>query len=80
VNIPALVYADLTGTPRPPAGPARPGVRWVHPRDVLAARAESMPARRWIGWAAGCEAKAFWTWDDPLPLIGAVVGRLPLRR
>jgi D-aspartate ligase len=80
VNVPALVYADLTGTPRPPAGPARPGVRWVHPRDVLSARAESVPAWRWIGWAARCEAKAFWAWDDPLPLIGAVVGRLPLRR
>jgi predicted ATP-grasp superfamily ATP-dependent carboligase len=80
VNIPALVYADLTGAPRPPAGPARPGVRWVHPRDLLAARAEAVPVWRWLGWAAGCPAKAFWAWDDPLPLIGAVVSRLPLRR
>jgi predicted ATP-grasp superfamily ATP-dependent carboligase len=80
VNIPALVYADLTGGPRPASGPARPGVRWVHPRDVLSARADGLPAWRWIRWAAGCEAKAFWAWDDPLPLIAAVVSRIPSRR
>ncbi|MDQ3741395.1 MAG: ATP-grasp domain-containing protein, partial [Actinomycetota bacterium] len=31
VNLPALVHADLTGGPRPAAGPARPGVRWCDP-------------------------------------------------
>jgi len=80
VNIPALVYADLMEAPRPPAGPARPGVRWVHPRDLLSARAADLPAWRWMWWAGGCEAKAFWTWSDPLPLIGAVVSRIPLPR
>lgn len=80
VNIPALVYADLTGTPRPAAGPVRAGVRWVHPRDLFAARADAVPAWRWLRWAGGCEAKAFWTWGDPLPLIGAVVSRLSPRR
>ena len=29
LNIPALVYADLTGTPRPAATRAKTGVRWV---------------------------------------------------
>jgi D-aspartate ligase len=76
VNIPALVYADLTDTPRPAAGPVRAGVRWVHPRDLLSARAEAIPTWRWLCWAGGCEAKAFWTWNDPLPLIAAVVSRL----
>jgi predicted ATP-grasp superfamily ATP-dependent carboligase len=76
VHIPALVYADLTGTPRPPAGPARTGVRWVHPLDALSARADHVPIGRWIRWAGGCEAKAFWAWDDPLPLIAAVASRI----
>ena len=80
VNIPALVYADLTGTPRPAAMPVRPGVRWVHPRDLFAARAQDVSGWRWLRWAGGCEAKAFWAWDDPLPLIGAVVARIPRRR
>ncbi|HEX8347691.1 MAG TPA: ATP-grasp domain-containing protein [Actinoplanes sp.] len=76
VNIPAIVYADLIGGARPPARRAAPGVRWVHPRDVLAARAVGVPTWRWLRWARGCEAKAFWAWDDPLPLIGAVASRL----
>jgi predicted ATP-grasp superfamily ATP-dependent carboligase len=80
VNIPALVYADLTDTPRPAAGPARAGVRWVHPRDLLAAKADAVPTWRWVRWAGGCEAKAFWAWGDPLPLIAAVVSQLPRRR
>jgi D-aspartate ligase len=80
VNIPALVYADLTDTPRPAAGPARPGVRWVHPRDLFAAKADDVPTWRWIRWAGGCEAKAYWAWDDPLPLIAAVASRIPRRR
>jgi D-aspartate ligase len=80
VNIPALVYADLTDTPRPAAGPARAGVRWVHPRDVSSASADNVSIWRWIRWAGGCEAKAFWAWDDPLPLIAAVAARIPFRR
>jgi predicted ATP-grasp superfamily ATP-dependent carboligase len=80
VNIPALVYADLTDMPRPAAGPARPGVRWVHPRDLFAAKADDVPTWRWIRWAGGCEAKAYWAWDDPLPLIAAVASRIPRRR
>jgi predicted ATP-grasp superfamily ATP-dependent carboligase len=76
VNIPAVMYADLTGRARPPARRARAGVRWVHPRDLIAARAAGMPPLRWLRWARGCEAKAFWAWNDPLPLIGAVASRL----
>jgi predicted ATP-grasp superfamily ATP-dependent carboligase len=80
VNIPALVYADLTDRPRPDGQRARAGVRWVHPLDLLAARETRVPRRRWARWAAGCEAKAFWAWDDPLPLIGAVAARIPSGR
>ena len=44
VNIPALVYADLVGIPRPPVAPARAGVRWCRMwKDLPAARADGMP-------------------------------------
>jgi predicted ATP-grasp superfamily ATP-dependent carboligase len=76
VNLPALVYADLAGRPRPPVGPVRPGLRWCHPKDVVAARRAGVPPLRWARWAATCEAKAFWAWDDPMPLAGAVAMRL----
>ena len=76
VNIPALVYADLVGEPRRPAGPARAGVRWCNPwHDVLAARAAGIPWLTWLSWMLGAEAKRTLAWDDPLPLIGAVLHR-----
>ncbi len=52
VNLPALVYADLAGLPRPPAGPARPGVRWVyHVHDARAARRQGVGLGHWLAWA-----------------------------
>ena len=80
VNIPALVYADLTGRPRPRTGPVRDGVRWVHPNDLFSATAQHIPAWRWARWASGCEAKAFWAWNDPVPLAAAVATRLTRSR
>lgn len=69
-NVPALVYADLTGQPRPPTGPVRPGVRWCDPlRDALAAREHGVPLRRWVRFLAGCEAKSGLAHDDPRPLL-----------
>lgn len=76
VNIPAIVYRDLIGLPREPLAAARPGVRWINPwRDVLAARQEGLPIRRWLPWAIGCEAKCALAWDDPLPLPAASLHR-----
>lgn len=80
VNIPELLYADLTNSPRPSAGPARAGVRWVHPLDLYSARVDGISTLRWIRWARTCEAKAFWSRDDPLPLLAAVVSRVLHRR
>lgn len=79
VNIPALVYADLTGRPRP-AVQVRSGVCWCHPKDFLAARQAGVPLARWARWAATCEAKAFWSWEDPLPFVGTAAGQLLGRR
>lgn len=71
VNIPALVYADLTGDRSQTARiqPIRP-VEWFHPKDFLAARRSGMPVFAWANWAVRCEAKAFWAWNDVGPSFG----------
>jgi D-aspartate ligase len=81
LNIPALVYADLTGTPRPPLGPVRAGARWVHPSyDVRAARAQGMGLAAWLRFARGCDAISGADAGDPLPLVpGALWGPVARR-
>lgn len=65
VNLPALVWADLTGRPRPPVRSPRSGVRWCSAHDRHPAReaGQSLPA--WAAWALRCEAKSNFSWDDP---------------
>ena len=76
VNIPAMVYADLSGRPRPEPAQARAGVRWCKVwSDRSAARASGIPLSRWVPWVLGCEARSAFAWDDPFPLIGAVLWR-----
>jgi CelD/BcsL family acetyltransferase involved in cellulose biosynthesis/predicted ATP-grasp superfamily ATP-dependent carboligase len=77
VNIPALVYADLTGTPRPATTPAKAGVRWCRAwKDFPAARAAGVPLTRWLPWAFSCEAKSALSWSDPMPLVRSTLFRL----
>jgi predicted ATP-grasp superfamily ATP-dependent carboligase len=77
VNLPALVYADLTGSPRPASTRARPGVRWVSLKnDATAARASGLPLARWALWALGCETYSGFSWSDPGPLLGQLVSPL----
>lgn len=77
VNIPALVYGDCVGWPRPAEIPrARAGVRWCKMwTDHSAARAAGVPFHRWLPWALACESKSAFAWDDPFPLLGAGVRR-----
>ena len=80
VNLPALVYADLTGSgadgARHTPTRARPGAHWCRPWvDWRAARATGLPLWRWAPWALACDAKSVVAWDDPLPLLGATVWR-----
>jgi predicted ATP-grasp superfamily ATP-dependent carboligase len=59
VNIPAVVWADLVGLPRPPVSSARPGVTWCKvDRDWLAARQDGMGVATWLGWLAGCDTRS----------------------
>jgi D-aspartate ligase len=77
VNLPALVFADQAGLPRPRTQRARPGVRWVyHEHDARAARRQGVPLRRWLPWAMSSEAKAIVAVDDPLPMVMGGVHRL----
>jgi D-aspartate ligase len=77
VNIPALVYADLTGSPRPAAARLKAGVRWCRPwKDLPAARAAGMPLTTWVSWTFRCEAKSTLSFDDPLPFVRSTLYRL----
>jgi CelD/BcsL family acetyltransferase involved in cellulose biosynthesis/predicted ATP-grasp superfamily ATP-dependent carboligase len=77
INIPALVYADLTGTPRPAATPAKVGVRWCRAwKDLPAARAAGVPLTTWLPWAIRCEAKSSLSWNDPMPVVRSTLHRL----
>ena len=70
VNLPALVYADLTGRPRPAAGPARAGVRWIWPSaDAAAARRDGMSFAAWLRWAVRSETNASFSLSDPAPYL-----------
>lgn len=81
VNMPALVYSDLMGLPRPAGVTARPGIRWCKPwADVSAARACGIPIQTWVLWALQCEVKSTIAWDDPMPFLRGVLAKMPLRR
>jgi len=76
VNLPALVYGDLIGAPRPMMVPVRADFRWCKPwKDKAAARASGMSLAEWVPWVFRCEAKSGLAWDDPLPLLGATLRR-----
>ena len=77
VNLPAIVYADLVGRPRPPAAAVRIGVRWCDPLpDARAAAARGIPLRDWLPWVLRCEARASFMLSDPLPVVRGALWRL----
>jgi D-aspartate ligase len=76
VNLPALVYRDLLGHPKPVVKSARSGLRWCRVwQDILAARESQLKTISWLRWAFSCEAKRLLAWDDPMPLVGGVLWR-----
>jgi CelD/BcsL family acetyltransferase involved in cellulose biosynthesis/predicted ATP-grasp superfamily ATP-dependent carboligase len=80
LNIPALVYADLTGQPRPATARAKAGVRWCRAwKDFPAARAAGMPLTAWLAWVWTCEAKSALALDDPMPFVRSTLHRLVAR-
>jgi D-aspartate ligase len=80
VDIPAFVYADLVGLPRPRRQKARVGARWCSIwKDFPAARASGVPVTQWLPWMLGCDAKSAAAWDDPMPLVRSVLHRVKAR-
>lgn len=70
VNLPAIVWADLTGRPRPPEAKARPGATWCRvDHDWRAARQERQGALAWLRWVSGASVRAGLELGDPKPLI-----------
>jgi predicted ATP-grasp superfamily ATP-dependent carboligase len=76
VNIPALVYADLTARPRPKAAAAAPDTRWCAVRDFAAARAAKVSVAQWLSFARSCEARSAVALDDPMPVVRGGLHRL----
>ena len=76
VNLPALVWADLAGRPRPAVRRARPGVTWWSAKDLRAARETGLPRRDWARWALRPAARPTLSFDDPLPPVRVALHRL----
>lgn len=75
VNLPAVVYRDLTGQPDAEAGSARAGVRWCLPwHDLPAALAAGVSLPAWAMWTLGCPARSGISIDDPLPFLRGTLG------
>jgi D-aspartate ligase len=72
LNMPAMLYSDVAGLPRPAVQPARVGATWCDPaRDFMAARAMGLPFLDWLRWTSRCAVKAHCELDDPMPLVHA---------
>ncbi|MFN3219082.1 MAG: ATP-grasp domain-containing protein [Acidimicrobiales bacterium] len=71
VNLPGLVFADLTGAPRPAAAVARPGVRWSNPlADLRSVRDDDRTSLwQWLRWTAGCDTFHDLSVRDPQPFL-----------
>jgi D-aspartate ligase len=70
VNLPALVYGDLVGLPRPAWRAARAGATWCKPwRDLAAARSLGVPLFRWAAWTFRADAHRLLSRDDLMPVI-----------
>jgi predicted ATP-grasp superfamily ATP-dependent carboligase len=82
LNLPAIVYADLVGLPRPPARTVRPGVGWSAPlSDLRAVRAAGRSLAASALWTARARAVSGLALDDPWPVLRGqlwprVLGRL----
>ena len=74
VNLPAAVYADLTGSARPALRPARAGVTWWAPqRDWWAVNAGDSRRSDWWKMLVGSSVRSGLDWDDLRPTLGGLV-------
>jgi predicted ATP-grasp superfamily ATP-dependent carboligase len=81
VNLPAIVHADLSGSPRPQGRRPTRQVTWCAPLlDVRAAYMAGVSPVAWLRWARRCEAVSGLAWDDPLPFLRGTVAGAVRRR
>jgi D-aspartate ligase len=81
VNLPALVHADLTGSPRPNGHRVVRQVAWCQPLiDLRAAYESGMSPLEWLRWARRCEALSGLAADDPLPFFRGTLWQHTSRR
>ena len=74
VNLPALVYADLVGLPRPAVRRPRRRVRWtVAWHDLSAVRSGHESLARWVAWQLRCDTRHVLSLDDPMPFLRGLV-------
>jgi D-aspartate ligase len=81
LNIPAIVFADLTGGERPPTARPRPGTRWCDPwEDMATARRRGRFDVEQLVSTLTCEAKSGLARDDPMPFLrGTALPRIRTR-
>jgi predicted ATP-grasp superfamily ATP-dependent carboligase len=81
VNLPALVYADLTGRPRPPGRRATRRIAWCIPlSDLRAAHAAGLSLGAWLRWALRCDAYSGLALADPMPFVRGALWQACRRR
>jgi D-aspartate ligase len=81
VNLPALVHADLTGSPRPAVRRVARDVTWCQPlTDLRGAYETGMSPIAWLQWARHCSAVCALAPDDPLPFIRGTLWQATSRR
>jgi len=81
VNLPALVHADLTGSPRPATRRVLRRVTWCQPlTDLRGAYETGISPVAWLRWVWGCRAVSGLALGDPLPFIRGTLWHATSRR
>lgn len=69
INIPAAVYADLVGVPRPTFRRGSYRACWFNLNDLAAARASGTSVASWLAWLVRERPTSGLALDDPLPTM-----------
>ena len=75
-NIPALVWADLAGRPRPAIRQRPRRATWWSVDDLRAGPAHGLGALATLRFAATATVRSGLAWDDPGPLLHGVTARV----
>jgi D-aspartate ligase len=76
INIPAIVWADLAGRPRPALNQRAGRKTWWSVNDLRAGPAHGLGALATLRFAATATVRSGLAWDDPGPLLHGVTARV----